>query len=215
MIYLYGYLGAGVALFTWIYLWSLWKARQGESAQAGPLGGIRVAHTNLWERGRAETLMVVLGLGWVATCWPWFVYWRVKERIWGIDAPALVDEPVFAVEPAHLLERLTVGEVEARETVFDPLGAAPNLPFGHLNAAWRAFIEGDTEGDELWSFSADWRTAWDNMERRAGYVRVREGAPGEHFQTMWKELPLEAERGRAAYAAGRGYMSGLLRRNAD
>jgi hypothetical protein len=45
--------------------------------------------------------MVVLGLGWVATCWPWFVYWRVKERIWGIDAPALVDEPVFAVEPAH------------------------------------------------------------------------------------------------------------------
>jgi hypothetical protein len=83
-------------------------------------------------------------------------------------------------------------------------GAAPNLPFGHLNAAWRAFIEGGTEGDELWSFSADWRTAWDNMERRAGYVRVREGAPGEHFQTMWKELPLEAERGRGRRCGGPG-----------
>lgn len=48
-----------------------------------------------------------------------------------------------------------------------------------------------TEGDELWSFSADWRTAWGNMERRAGYVLVRQGAPGDHFLTIWKDLPQE------------------------
>jgi hypothetical protein len=56
------------------------------------------------------------------------------------------------------LERLAVEEVEVRETVFDPIGAAPNRPFGHPHTAWRAFVDGRAERDELWSFSADWRT---------------------------------------------------------
>jgi hypothetical protein len=102
---------------------------------------------------------------------------------------------------------VSVEEVEALETVLDPLGAAPNVPFGHLNAAWRAFIEGGTECDELWSFSADWQTAWGNRERRAGYVRVRAGEPGDYFLTMWKDLPdgargsRRSERGMSKYIA--------------
>lgn len=192
MIYLYGYLGVGVALFAWVYLANLWKARRGERTQAGPLDRIRVAHTNLWDRALDEIVVPVLGFGWVVSCWPWCAYWKVKERIWGVDTPAPGDGPAYAVEPAHLLKRLAIDEVEARETVFDPLGAAPNLPFGHLNAAWRAFVDGRAEDDELWSFSADWRTVWGNMERRAGYVLVRASEPGEHFLTMWKDLPQEA-----------------------
>lgn len=215
MIYLYGYLGVGVALFAWVYLANLWKARRGERTQAGPIDGIRVAHTNLWDRALEEIVVPVLGFGWVATCWPWFVYWRVKERIWEIDAPAPVDESVFAVEPAHLLERLSVEEVEARERVCDPLGAAPKRPFGHLHAAWRAFVDGRVEGDELWSFSADWRTVWGALERRAGYVLVREGEPGEHFLRMWKDLPQETEAAGSADSGIVKYISGWLRTNAD
>lgn len=50
--------------------------------------------------------------------------------------------------------RLIVEEVEAHETVFDPLGAAPNLLFGRLHAAWRAFVDGRAEDGDLCSFSA-------------------------------------------------------------
>ena len=215
MIYLYGYLGVGVALFAWVYLANLWKARRGERTQAGPLDGIRVAHTNLWDRALDEIVVPVLGFGWVVSCWPWCAYWKVKERIWGVDTPAPVDEPAFAVEPAHLLKRLAIDEVEARETVFDPLGAAPNLPFGHLHAAWRAFVDGRAEDDELWSFSADCRTVWGTPERRAGYVLVRAGEPGEHFLTMWKDLPQETEAVGSADVGIVKYISGWLRTNAD
>ena len=215
MIYLYGYLGVGVALFAWVYLATLLKVMRGERAPAGPLGGIRVAHTSFWDRTLDEILMVVLGLVWVATCWPWFIYWKVKEWLWGSDAPTPVEEPVFAVEKTHLLERIAVEEVEAHETVFDPLGAAPNLPFGHLHAAWRAFVDQRTDGDELWSFSADWRTGWGNRERRAGYVLVRDGAPGYHFLTTWKDLPQEEDKPGAATAKKLIDIPSWLRRHAD
>ena len=35
-----------------------------------------------------------------------------------------------------------VPQIEAREAVEDPLGAVPNLRFGHLNSALKTFIEG-------------------------------------------------------------------------
>ena len=47
--------------------------------------------------------------------------------------------------PSHTLffvQCARVGQVEAREKVVDPMGAAPNLPFGYLSAAWTTFIEG-------------------------------------------------------------------------
>lgn len=216
MIYLYAYLGVGVALFAWIYLANLWTARRGKRAQSGPIDGIRVAHTNLWGRALDEIVVPVLGFGWVVICWPWCIFWKVKDWLWGCDAPALLADPVFAVEKAHLLERVTVDEVEACETVCDPLGAVPNRPFGHLHAAWQAFVEKRTEGDELWSFSADWRTAWGNMERRAGYVLVRDGAPGDHFLTIWKDLPPEEGVTSTAAARIRTYLPvWLVKREVD
>jgi hypothetical protein len=68
------------------------------------------------------------------------------------------------------------------------LGAVSNLPFGHLNAAWKAFIEGVAADEELWSFTAPWQTTWGRKEIRTGYVVVRGGSPAKHFLTMWKEI---------------------------
>ncbi len=216
MIYLYGYLGVGVALFAGIYLANQWKVRRGDAEPAGLLDGIHVPATRFWDRVVEEILVPVLGFGWVVSCWPLFAYWAVKELIGGRDASAPLVDPVFVVEKAHLLEQVSVEDVEARETVFDPLGAAPNWPFGHLHAAWRAFVDGRAEGDELCSFSADWRTGWGNMEHRAGYVWVRKGEPGEHFLTMWKDLTQETEAVESTADAGFvKYISGWLRTNVD
>ena len=99
----------------------------------------------------------------------------------------------FAVEPQHLLERLTLEDVEMREIVTDPLQAAPELPFGHLHAAWKEFLKGQAEGCELWSFSAHWQTIWGRNELRSGYVLVENGAPGAYFLTVLKDLPNDTE----------------------
>ena len=99
----------------------------------------------------------------------------------------------FAVEPVHLQAWLTLEEIEAREMVDDPLGAVPHVPFGHLNAAWRTFLESRANGDELWSFTAQWQTWLLQPELRSGYALVRNGTPVAHILTVCKILPEEDE----------------------
>jgi len=94
----------------------------------------------------------------------------------------------FAVAREDLLEELSVGEIEHREKVHDPLGAVPDLPFGHLNGAWRKFLKGMQPGDELWSFSAYWTTNWGSKELRSGYVIVQGETIGPYYQTESKKL---------------------------
>lgn len=59
----------------------------------------------------------------------------------------------------------------------------PDLPFGHLHPAWKAFLASPGSADELRSFSTHWTTTWDHEELRAGYVVLRAGAIGPHFLT--------------------------------
>ena len=68
--------------------------------------------------------------------WPVLLLLPLLERPFEAAAPI----PEFAVTGDHLLESLTVAEIEARERVSDPLGAVPDLPFGHLNTAWCEFL---------------------------------------------------------------------------
>ena len=93
---------------------------------------------------------------------------------------------------AKIKERLSIEDIEARERVIDPLGAVPELPFGHLHSAWKAFLEGISPDDALWSFSANW-TRWGRKELRDGYVIVRGDIIGAHFQTVWKDVAEEVE----------------------
>lgn len=105
------------------------------------------------------------------------------------------EEREFAVERQHLQTRLTVLEVEKREYVIDPLTSAPELPFGHLNVAWKDFLDGKVEGGDLWSFSARWQTTWGQKEVRSGYVLVKDDIPGAYFLTLRKEIQGEVAAG--------------------
>ena len=106
-------------------------------------------------------------------------------------------------------------EVEKREVVIDPLRAAPEMPFGHLNAAWREFLKGHSDSGELWSFSARWQTTWGQKELRSGYVLVENGSPGAHFLTVWKDLPDDTESENKTKRAQLDDIPGWLRRQAD
>ena len=117
---------------------------------------------------------------------------------WSFPRRQLDPDYARPVRREHLQARLTLDEIERANRVQDPLGAVPDLPFGHLHAAWRRFVEQLQEGDELWSFATPWEFTFPLRELRQGYVVLRAGEPGPCFLTVWrKEFDAELIRARA------------------
>lgn len=125
----------------------------------------------------------------IVLAWPVAIYRQIKQlRIRRANA-ANAEKLKFKVKSHDLRERLTVQEIETREIVLDPLRAVPELPFGHHNQPWQHFLKNFTEGDELWSFSAQWRPKWPRHELREGYVIAHNGTYGPYFLTVCKWIP--------------------------
>jgi hypothetical protein len=114
----------------------------------------------------------------VVVAWPlalWLLFndrirdWRMASRSTGSGKIA------FMPTHEHLIERMTREAIEARERVTDPLGAVPEVPFGHLNLLWQAFTDGIEAGDELWRFEARIVSDWESVAVHRGYARLRSG----------------------------------------
>lgn len=186
MIYLCWYMGVGIAVLAVVYgAHRLAKEKESESLRE-LLEAVNPDRKKLSYRILSNVVVPVLAAVAVVVVWPAAVYMKGKEIFGKKRESALDEEREFAVERSHLQERLTVPQIEAREMVTDPLAAVPDLPFGHLNAAWKTFIGTAGVGDEVWSFTAPWQTTWGRKEVRAGYVIVRGGVPASHFLTVWK-----------------------------
>lgn len=128
--------------------------------------------------------LVILG-------WPFLIYLAFKEHLYPTQPYV---EKVFQVEAEHLGNPVEISEIEATQMVFDPLRAVPDLPFGHLNAAWREFIGQMAGGDRLWTFTAQWQSDWGNPELRNGYVIVKPDVDvGAFFMTRWIILDKPAQ----------------------
>ena len=208
MIYLYWYLGIGVAVLAVVFgAHRLTKKDEPESLR-DLLDAVNPDRKKLSYRILNNVVAPVLAAVAVVVVWPAALYMKGKEIIGRKSESALDEEREFAVERTHLQERLTVLQIEAREVVADPLGAVPDLPFGHLNAAWKTFVEEVGADDELWSFTAPWQTKWGRKEIRTGYVVVRGGVPASHFLTMWKEIEDEPKSDQGAIAPGAGAVYG-------
>jgi hypothetical protein len=93
------------------------------------------------------------------------------------------DEEGFTPTREHLIERMTREAIEARERVTDPLGAAPDVPFGHLNPLWQVFADNIEAGDELWRFEARIASDWEFVTIHCGYARLRHGRVLQHLTT--------------------------------
>ena len=118
--------------------------------------------------------------------WPLFVPFMLYEKwsSWRNGKQQRSEERIFAPTSADLLTRLSVAEIEAIEMILDPFGAAPQLPFGHLNKAWRSFLANLPSGAELWSYAVVWENRWRAQEQREGYVTVVSGEIGIFFETV-------------------------------
>lgn len=211
MIYLYWYLGIGVAVLAVVFsAHRLTKKDEPESLR-DLLDAVNPERKKLSYRILNDVVAPVLAAVAVVLVWPAAVYMKVKEIFGKKSESSLEDEREFAVERSFLQERLTVQQIEAREVVTDPLGAVSDLPFGHLNLAWKAFVERVGTDDELWSFTAPWQTKWGRKEIRTGYVVVRDGVPASHFLTMWKEIDDEPESDQGAMPSSLGAVYGGAR----
>jgi hypothetical protein len=127
----------------------------------------------------------------VVVGWPFLIYFAIKEHLYPTKPYV---EKVFQVEREHLGTPVEIIDIEAKEKVFDPLGAVPDVPFGHLNTAWREFTAQMADGDRLWTFSAKWQSDWGNPELRDGYVIVKPDAGlGAFFMTRWIILDKPAQ----------------------
>lgn len=215
MIYLYWYLGIGVVVLAVVYgAHHMTKGKESESIR-DLLEAVNPDRKKLSYRILNNFVAPVLAAIAVVAVWPVAVFMKAKELFQKKESYVSPEEREFVVEREHLLERLTVQEIERREVVADPLKAAPELPFGHLNAAWQDFLKGHADGAELWSFSARWQTTWGRKELRCGYVVLHDGVPGTHFLTVWKDVSEESEADSSAKQVRVDDISGWLKKHAD
>jgi hypothetical protein len=182
------YLGAGVITLLVVLAANWHRLRPDPQSLASLIEAANPETKTLWYRIRAKVLGPVLGSTLMVLLWPvaplmklrqWWDDWRAEQRR---------KDDVFKVRRQHLLERLTVAQIEAREMVEDPLQAVPALPFGHLNEVWRGLTDGLAPGDACWSFSAQWQDDRGRPELRTGYVVWRRRKPVGYILTMVKSL---------------------------
>ena len=140
---------------------------------------------------------IVFGLLVLASIWPILIWWIVKQK-WFTVKP--LEPAKFAVLREHLQEVLSIESIEANAKVFDPLGAVPTVPFGHLNPAWEKLKAGMQPGDEISSFVASWKS-YGVMWELSGFAIVRAGEPVNFWVMGQKKItpnaaPVSASRGK-------------------
>lgn len=78
--------------------------------------------------------------------WPVAIGFKIVEIFKKKDAEAVSGQRAkakeFVLKEDALIRKMTIPEIEQTNMVMDPMGAAPNLPFGHLNALWVEFRDG-------------------------------------------------------------------------
>lgn len=128
---------------------------------------------------------LLLHLAWVTMAWPItlpiLVWTVVADRLQENYEPPV--EKISAPSSDDLQAQLTIEEIERAEIVSDPLHAAPEIPFGHLNAAWLAFRHDLHPGVTFWAYKSRWANNWGRLEDHEGYAAVSDGEIVRFFET--------------------------------
>jgi len=188
MIYLYWWIAIGVVTLILVLGSHLLTKKNESDSLRDLLDAANPERTKFSYRLLNNIVAPALGSVLIVVVWPVAIYMKAKELFPGRNGGVGDPEREFAVESKHLQARLSVHEIEQREIVADPLKAVPGIPFGHLHQAWANFLADLPEGAEVWSFSAQWENRWGQKELREGYVAMRDGSPGNHITTFWKEI---------------------------
>jgi hypothetical protein len=113
------------------------------------MAAIRADEPYDWRKTAKSVLFIPLAV----LVWPLSAGVGVKEiqrpsRTYREPSP----EEKFRCQREHLRMLTSPTEAERLGVVIDPLGRAPALSFGHLNAGWLAFLDKQEQGFALWYF---------------------------------------------------------------
>lgn len=189
MTWVYAYLTAGVVTLALMIADHFRKRRRPSAFVLEVMESLEPERKTLRYRFMNNVVGPVVGAWLVILGWPLALGlygdgWHSRRRRQELE------DLKFQVLREDLKEKLTVQEIEQRERVFDPLGAVPDLPFGHLHAPWKKLVSGVGPSDEVWTFSADGyeEPGWGTGETRAGYVVVSKGVPGDFIVLSRKKI---------------------------
>ena len=127
-----------------------------------------------WTRFAKEILMYQL----ILLIWPVVLVILILDIcFWSKDHWTPDPEAAFNCRRQHLVRVVAPEAAEAEAKVVDPLGRAPDLPFGHLNAGWRELLAGRQIGDTLWYFEI--------AGAKRGYALVQSGKVRAEFVFEW------------------------------
>jgi hypothetical protein len=182
MIWFYAYLGLGLVVLLSMLTFHFKQAGFRVNARRLIMEAIDPNQRRWFERFMRYLVVPVLTAVVVVLIWPVALVIHAKEVRQDWRDTYHARERDFAVRLEDLLRPVLLEAVEADELVHDPLQAVPDLPFGHLHAAWRRFIVTLDLDDELWQFRAV-RQPWDDQQEvSTGYVLVRQHRPGAFFR---------------------------------
>ena len=181
--YLYAYLAVGVLVLLVLLI----DNRRSDSARlAGSSAIMDALHPErkmLRYRILSGLVTPVLTAVGVLLLWPFGLAMKLQDMAKQRDHAKRKEAETFRLKPSDLLERMSLADIAQRELVHDPLGAAPQVPFGHAHAAWQKFIEALQPGYEIWCFNAQRTLSSGSQEYRRGYAIQRQGQIGAYFAT--------------------------------
>ena len=203
---LYWYVGIGLAIGV-VMLPKALLHKRGSSASdklIDALDALDPKRQTAWYRFRERVLFPLLIVPAMGLAWPivtGILGWDAWTRRGSQRIPQPEDQP--EVSGQDLIELVEVAAIEATEYVRDPLGAVPQLPFGHLNGAWQAFLAKRKPGEELWRYQSTHAHSWGGPETRKGYVWVRDRRIGEYFRAYQRKHKNSRESTEEKIAYGR------------
>ena len=103
---------------------------------------------NWSKKAKSMLFMPLVWLVWPISVGVGIIEIRKPTRTYPEPAP----KERFRCQRGHLRMLTTPAEAQKLGVVIDPLGRAPALPFGHLNGAWMAFLDGQGADLSLWYF---------------------------------------------------------------
>ena len=122
-----------------------------------------------------NVLIPVLAITVFLVAWPALLPWLLYQDHVEKNKKLTRLAPDQSVNASHLSAELSVQDVEDRELVIDPLGGAPEVPFGHLNPLWVRLLEKRQDHDQIRPFTATWKNDWGREDIVCGYALVRTG----------------------------------------
>lgn len=183
------YFGVGLVVCLAVVTSHLWMKRGQAGSLTDALKSLNPSRQRFWYRVLEDVVVPGLAFILVWLVWPVAIWLKFYEMYKKKDAEAnserLAKAKEFVLKEETLVREMTVAEIEEANMVIDPLGAAPNLPFGHLNAVWVEFRDGLEVGETLHLFESVGPNAF-RKQLIWGYAVCKEGRVERFMTAGWR-----------------------------